>query len=154
MISIIAAVGPNGELGKDNQLVYDSKEDMRFFQKTTLDHKVVMGLNTFNSIGKPLKNRENYVVAHTAEDLPVGVVHIVDFQKFLKAFENTEEEIFICGGASIYTQALPYASNLYLTEFTAPREYDVRFPDFDKSLYEQIVVRHIPGGVISKYVRK
>ena len=68
MFSIIAAVGKNNELGKNNGLIFHIKEDMKFFRETTTNHKVVMGLNTWKSLPGKLKNRENIVISE--KDVP------------------------------------------------------------------------------------
>ena len=141
MISIIAAVGKNNELGLNNELVFHIKEDMQFFKETTTGHPVLMGKKTFESIGRPLPNRENYVAAFKEEKLPKGVIHVPDLHQFLKEHQDTEEEIFVIGGATIYREALPFASTLYLTEIDAAAEADVFFPDFDKSQYSREVIK-------------
>ncbi len=62
MITIIAAIGKNNELGKNNDLIWHLPYDLKFFKEKTLNHAVVMGLNTYKSIGKPLPSRENIVL--------------------------------------------------------------------------------------------
>ena len=152
MISLIASVGPNLELGLNNQLIYHSKEDMDFFKNMTKGHKVVMGLNTFKSIGKPLKNRDNYVVTHHQDQLPVGVVQVADFQRFLEAYSEAFETVFVIGGASVYRQAIDHAEHIYLTEFDEPKEADAFFPDFYEPVYyNKKKIKDIPGGAIYDY---
>lgn len=141
MISIIAAVGKNNELGLNNELVFHIKEDMQFFKETTTGHPVLMGKKTFESIGRPLPNRKNYVAAFSSEELPEGVIPVHDLHQFLKDHQDTKEEVFAIGGATIYREALPYASTLYLTEIDAETEADVFFPDFDKSQYSREVIK-------------
>ena len=141
MISIIAAIGQNRELGKDNALVFHIKEDMRFFRETTTGHPVIMGKKTFESIGRPLPNRKNYVAAFATEELPDGVTPVHDLIAFLKEHQDDEEEIFVIGGATIYKLALPYTKALYLTEIDATTDADAFFPDFDKSQYSREVIK-------------
>lgn len=141
MISIIAAVGKNLELGKDNGLVFNIKEDMKFFKETTTGHPVIMGYKTFMSIGKPLKNRENFVATFSSDGLPEDVTPVTDLHAFLKEHQDSEEELFVIGGATIYRESLPYANNLYLTEIDASTEADVFFPKFDKSKYTREVLK-------------
>lgn len=142
MISLIAAIGKNRELGAKNQLIFHIKEDMQFFRTTTTGHPVVMGKNTFASIGRPLPNRTNYVVTHHPEDLPDGVTPISDLAEFLTTAASDPEEYFVIGGATIYQTALPYAQTLYLTEIdaTAPNA-DTFFPDFNKSDYTEQLIK-------------
>ena len=136
MISIIAAIGKNRELGKNNQLIFHIKEDMHFFKETTTDHPILMGRKTFDSIGKPLPHRTNYVVTRHPELLPDGVEPVHNLRQFLESWQDAPEELFVIGGAEIYKAALPYASHLYLTEVdTSAPDADAFFPDFDKSNY-------------------
>ena len=62
MISIIAAIGENNELGKNNQLLWSLPLDMKHFREKTKGHTVVMGRKTFESIGRPLPNRKNIII--------------------------------------------------------------------------------------------
>lgn len=141
MFSIIAAIGKNRELGLNNQLIFDIKEDMQYFRKTTSGHPVIMGQATFDSIGRPLPNRKNYVASRSPENLPDSVEVIPDLITFLKEHQNDSEEFFIIGGGTIYKLALPYAKNLYLTEIDATSKADTFFPEFDKSKYSREVIK-------------
>lgn len=150
-VKIIACVGKNGELGKNGDLCFHIKEDMKFFRDTTYNHVVMMGHNTWKSIGeKPLKGRKNYVISRRdiTDELPEGVSTTKDPEKYLKIFANVPPEdeelyrLFVIGGASLYKIALPYADEIYLTEVDAECEdADVFFPKFDKTLYNRIVIK-------------
>ena len=140
MFSIIAAIGKNHELGKNNQLVFNIKEDMKFFKDTTTGHKVVMGYRTWTSLPNKLPNRENLVVSY--EPVEGADDTVTDLAKFIKQHKDTTEEIFIIGGGMIYTEFLPHAKNLYLTEINASiPDADVFFPEFDKSNYEKTIIK-------------
>ncbi len=139
MISIIACVGKNLELGKNGELCFHIPEDMRFFKETTSGHKVVMGRKTWESLPFKLPNRENVVVSRGEVDGADLAVH--DLEQYLKENEDTEEEIFVIGGGQVYEKALEFAKNLYLTEVDANVEgADTYFPEFDKNLYEKEVI--------------
>lgn len=140
MFSIIAAIGKNREIGKNNRLIFHLKDDMEFFKNTTLGHKVVMGLNTWNSLPSKLQNRQNIVISPVNLTGPDLVVK--DLKQFIADFKDTDEEIFIIGGGMIYQAFLPYAKNLYLTEVSATDpSATVFFPKFDKSKYDKIVLK-------------
>lgn len=140
MFSIIAAIGKNREIGKNNQLIFHLKEDMDFFRKTTLNHRVVMGLNTWNSLPSKLKDRQNIVISPV--DLTGPDVVIQDLEQFITDNKDTDEEIFIIGGGMIYQAFLPYVKKLYLTEVNATDpNATVFFPEFDKSKYDKIVLK-------------
>ena len=139
MFSLIAAIGKNRELGNQGDLVFHFKEDMRFFRETTLHHKVIMGRKTWESLPGKLKDRTNIVISRHAID--GADESISDIPAFIAAHQDTEEEIFIIGGGSIYAEFLPYAKHLYLTEINASAPADTLFPDFDKSKYSKEILK-------------
>ena len=90
---------------------------------------------TFESIGKALPKRENFVVTFHEINIP-DVYVISNLEKFICENKNTNEEIFIRGGSSIYNKFLQYSNKIYLTEIDQEyKEADSYFPNFDKSLY-------------------
>lgn len=156
MFSIIAAVGKNNALGKNNDLIFHIKEDMDFFRKTTTGHKVVMGSRTWYSLPAKLKNRENIVVSE--EIIPKADKTVSDLKDYIAKNIDTPEEIFIIGGGSIYAQFLPYAKHLYLTEVDDSPEADVFFPEFDRRNYRRKTIKHGNQGELKytfvKYTKK
>ena len=143
MISLIACIGKNRELGKNNELVFHIKEDMQFFKETTIGHPILMGHKTFESIGRPLPGRTNLVVTRHPETLPDGVEPVRELRQFLESNSTPDTpEIFVIGGGMVYFEALPYATHLYLTEVDATTEgADTFFPAFDKSTYTQKLIK-------------
>lgn len=156
MFSIIAAVGKHGELGKNGQLVFHLKEDMKFFRTTTTGHQIVMGRKTWDSLPSKLPNRTNLVISRhpvTGADQTIS-----DLPGFIATHTDTPEEIFVIGGGLIYTQFLPYTHQLYLTEIDASApDADTFFPDFDKSAYtKEIIKKGTENGInftIAKYTK-
>ena len=140
MISIIAAIGQNGELGKKGDLIWRLNGDMKFFKEKTSYHTIVMGRLTFESLPRLLPNRSHIVLSRFNLQVPnVKVYH--NIQDFLNDYQNTDGEIFNIGGASIYKALLPYASNLYLTEIEASdKKADTYFPTFDKNNYTKEIL--------------
>lgn len=137
-INIIAAVGRNLELGKDNKLIWHISEDLKYFREMTMGKTVVMGENTYYSIGKALPGRDNVVLSFDKKDIP-GVLVLNNYKD---VFKLNCDEIFIIGGASIYELFLPYGDNLYLTEIDEEESScDCYFPFFDKSLYDKTIIR-------------
>lgn len=133
IISMIAAIGKNRELGKNNKLLWSIKEDMQWFRAHTMNKPVVMGRKTYESIGKPLKNRLNIVLTRDMSFNPdpnVLVAH--DIGNVLYHVKD-EKEVMIIGGAEIYKQFLPFTNRMYLTEIDKEFEADTFFPEFDKS---------------------
>lgn len=139
MFSIIAAIGKNKELGKDGDLVFHIKEDMKYFRDTTKGHKIVMGRKTWDSLPGKLPNRENIVISRNQVE-GAGAT-ITDLDEFIARNENADEEIFIIGGGMVYATFLDHAKNLYLTEIDASAPADVFFPEFDKSKYNKTIIK-------------
>lgn len=133
-ISMIAAIGRNNELGRGNDLIWHFREDMKFFKETTTGNTVIMGRKTFESLPKALPNRRNVVITSNAEYKADGAEAVTSIDEALKLTKG--DTIFIIGGGKIYSEFLPLADTLYLTEIDAAcTDADVYFPAFDKSLY-------------------
>ena len=138
MISLIFAMDKNNLIGKNNELPWHYSEDLKYFRETTRNHKVLMGDNTYLSIGKALPNRVNYVATLNPAFKADDAIITNDLFKFLKENENNEEEIFVIGGKQIYALSLPYAKRLYITHIDATHEGNVYFPEIDYSKYNLI----------------
>ena len=138
-ISIIAAIGKNNELGKDNNLLWHIKEDLQNFKKLTMNKKIVMGANTYKSLPKKLDGREYIILSSSLEDTNALIFR--DFHNLLEYINLLDEEVMIIGGASIYKLFLPYARKLYLTEIDKSADADVYFPEFDKDKYNKKVLK-------------
>ena len=140
-VSMIAAVGKNLELGKNNNLIWHFKEDMKFFKDTTMGHTVVMGRKTFESLPKALPGRKNIVISSNAEYQAQGATVVTSVEEALQIADN--EEIFVIGGGKIYAEFLPYADKLYLTEIDAECEdADTYFPQFNKTEYIKEIINY------------
>ena len=123
-ISILVAVGQNGEIGKDNQLLWRLSDDLKLFKKRTLDHAIIMGRKTYDSIGKPLPGRVNIVISQNKKLKIEGCTVVHSLEEAIEAAlkQTDKEEIFIIGGQQIYALATPHATKLYLTEVKAAFE--------------------------------
>lgn len=128
MLSMIAAAGTNGALGKDNQLLWHLPADLAWFKQTTLGKPVVMGRKTYDSVGRPLPKRRNVVISRNAglRIIGVEVCHSLDAALILL---RDEPEVMIVGGAEIYRMALPLAHRIYLTVVEIAPEADAFFPE-------------------------
>lgn len=132
-ISIICAIAENRAIGKNNQLLWHIKEDFKHFKDTTLGHVIVMGQKTYESIGKPLPNRTTIVLSNDKNFKVEGVIVTRTFDEvFAKARELEKEEIFICGGGSVYAQTIGMADKLYLTVVEGEFEADTFFPEYNE----------------------
>lgn len=139
-LSMIAAIGKNRELGKDNDLIWNLPKDLRFFSDQTKGKTMVMGRKTFESLPKLLPGRHHIVITRTCPSLPEEVEIFSSVSDFMEAYQNKEEEVYCIGGAQIYEQMLPLADTLVLTEIDHAFDADVYFPSFDASLYTREVL--------------
>ena len=140
LVTLIAAVAENGTIGRDNNLPWTIKEDMRFFVRTTKGHTVVSGRKNFEAMGRPLPKRRNIVITRqvgwSLSHLDSGANYetapsIVD--AFIAAEAAGESEAFVIGGAQIYAAAFPYAHRFYRTRVLSQVKGDVFFPEIDLS---------------------
>ena len=144
MISIIVAVARNGVIGDKNALLWHIAEDLRNFKRVTTGHPVVMGRNTFLSLGRPLPGRTNVVVSRTVDQIEgCRVVHSPE-EAF--AMFPAGEEVFVIGGAQIYAAALPLARKFYLTRVFRAYEGDTRFPAWDEREWRLVSSESFSGG--------
>lgn len=130
IVSAIVAMARNRVIGQHNQIPWYLPADLKFFKKTTLHHHVIMGRNTFLSIGRPLPLRTNIVVTRDPFFIASGclIAHSVE-EALRMAIDNGEEEAFIIGGGQIYEQSQAYWDRIYCTLVEADIDGDVFFPE-------------------------
>ncbi len=135
MVTIIAAVGRNRALGKDNDLIWHIPADLRRFKSLTRGHHVIMGRKTFESLGRPLPKRTNIIVSRNPEYKAEGCIVVNSLEKAL-VIAQSDPNPFILGGAEIYKQALSFADAMDLTYVHEDFEADAFFPEFDPEKWE------------------
>lgn len=143
-ISMISAIAcKDRAIGKDNALLWHIPEDFKHFKDLTNGHVMIMGENTFKSIGKALPGRTSIVLSLTPGFAPAGCFVVGSIDEALAiGREHEQEEIFIIGGASIYKQFIALADRLYLTLVEGDFEADTFFPEYDeftKVLHEETI---------------
>ena len=152
IVSLIAALGNNNEIGKDNQLLCRLPSDLKRFKAITSGHTVIMGRKTFESLPNgPLPDRRNIVLSRNARLIIEGaeVYSSLDYA-LLKCIN--EPEVFITGGAQIYAQALPAADKLYITRIHASfPEADAFFPPIDRNQWKEIGRETFPADEKNPY---
>ena len=126
-ISMIAAMGKNRVIGKDNSLPWHIPEDFKYFKRQTLKKPVIMGRKTYESIGRLLPKRKNIIVTRKLDYAVEGAI-IVNSIKDAILLCDPDQEIMIIGGGEIYEAAMPYANKIYLTIIDAEPEGDAHFP--------------------------
>jgi len=152
-ISMIAAIGKNNELGKNNDLIWHLKGDLKFFKNTTIGHPVVMGRKTFESLPKVLPHRKNIVISRN-KIINNEIEVYKSIKEFLEKYNNINEEVFVIGGASIYSQFLDLATKLYLTRINSEeKSADVYFPKFNlKDWDSQIISKNEENSIKYEHV--
>jgi dihydrofolate reductase len=144
----------NRVIGAGNRIPWHLPDDFKWFKQMTTGHVIVMGRRTFEAIGKPLPNRLTIVLTRSASTIP-GVRTV----SALSQIDPTDpalagREIFICGGAQLYQQALPLCSDLYLTLVQRVVEGDTVFPPFEDQFELAEEVLDSPGFKILHYRRR
>ena len=139
MITIIAAIGNNNELGKGNDLIWHLPADLKRFKKRTTGHAIIMGRNTFESIGKPLPNRRTIIITRDTSYQKEGceIVHSLEDAIALIA---DREDAFIIGGAQIYKEAMEknLVDQLDITKVYQDFDADVFFPPIDPLVWVEV----------------
>ena len=136
MISIVAAVAKNLVIGKDGAIPWKLPNDVSFFVKITTGCPVVMGRKTFESIGKPLKNRTNIILTRDESYKQEGCLVYSDIKKVVEDFGD--KNLMVIGGQEIYRQFLPYTDKLYITYIDKDFEGDTFFPEIDFNVWSEV----------------
>ena len=142
IVSIIAAVGKKTlAIGAKNGLIWKIEGDLPRFKRLTMGHPIIMGRNTFTSLGRgPLPGRTNIVVSRNQEEIP-GATVVNSIEQAIEKARVSEgsEEIFIIGGGEIYRQTISLADKLYLTIVESDEPGDIFFPDY--SAFTKVMLR-------------
>lgn len=135
-LAVIVAVAKNGVIGKDNALPWRLKADLQWFKRVTTGHTLVMGRKTYESIGRPLPNRDNMVLTRTAGWNAEGCQVFSSIEQAVDA--AVRGDVFVIGGAQLYRAALPKADRLFLTVVDAHVDGDTWLPFIDLADWELV----------------
>ncbi len=140
-LTIVVAMAKTRVIGVDGDLPWRLSDDLKFFKQATSNKPVIMGRKTYESIGRPLPNRDNIVITRNNDFTANGVTvanSLEDAIAIAEAFAFAKEcpEICIIGGGTIYEQALPHISTIFLTEVDADITGDTYFPVLDESAWD------------------
>lgn len=130
-LTVIAAVASNRVIGSGNALPWRLPEDLKRFKTLTMGHPIVMGRKTYESIGRPLPGRRNLVVTRNPAFRADGCECVPSLASAIDKCMGNADEIFVIGGAQIYTEALALADRLCLTEIDRAFPGDAFFPEVD-----------------------
>jgi len=136
MLTIIAAIAKNNELGKNNQLIWHLPADLKRFKKITSGHHVIMGRKTYESVGKPLPNRINIIITRNKSYLADGCKVVNSLEEALKEAQS-DNNPFILGGAEIFKEAINIADELDITLVHHTFDADTFFPEIDSSIWQE-----------------
>lgn len=133
-MNLIVVVSKNFGIGKNNDLLFDLPTDLKYFKNKTLNKVVVMGDKTYYSLPfRPLKNRINIVLSKNEEILDQGVITVHSFiELFEKLKQYNTNDVFICGGASVYNALMDYCTYAYITKVDKEVNADVYLNDIDQ----------------------
>ena len=149
-LTAIVAMTPERIIGRDNRLPWHFPEDLRFFKRTTSGHPVVMGRKTFDSIGRPLPDRQNIVVTRDHSWSAKGV-EVIHSPEELASLQLQTPTVFIMGGAEIYTLFHPRLDQHLVSSVHEPQEGDTLFPEFDDQFPCYEVVEKYPEFEVRRY---
>lgn len=157
MINIVVAMDQNRLIGTDqtkNHLPWHNAEDFRHFRTLTTGKTILMGRRTYEAIGRPLPNRTTIVLSKQKElPLPNSVQQAASLSAVIEHFRQQRQDLYICGGANVYKQALPLADRIILSRIPGTYEGNVWFPDFSAD-YELAEVENRETFQLEIYRRK
>ena len=142
-LALICAMSENRVIGRDNGLPWHLSEDLKYFRRTTMGNCMIMGRNTWESIGRALPGRTSIVITSNADYQAEGAEVVGSLQQAIERAEAASKEAdstqaFVIGGAVLYQAALPLADTLYLTRVHAQVEGDTILHEFDESNWKEI----------------
>ena len=140
-MNLIAAVSRDWGIGKNGDLLFHIKQDMKFFKETTMNHVVVMGRKTLDSFPnkKPLVNRVNIVLTRDKEFSREGVIAVHSLDELLAEVKKYNDDVFVIGGGEVYKMLMPYCQRAYITKVNEDADADTFLPNIEKDENWQLV---------------
>lgn len=139
IITQVAAIGANNELGEQGELPWDLPDDLKHFKAVTDGKPVLMGRKTHQSIGRLLPGRENYVLTRSGEGLMEGAIVVNDLEEFIEQLHhNGTDELMVIGGGEVYDQMMPFSHRLIITHVHGEfPQADAFYPDISPHEWEE-----------------
>ena len=139
MLSIIVAKAKNNTIGKDNKLLWNIPDDLKRFKELTINHNIIMGRKTFESIGRILPNRKHIIFSQNPDfKIDNENIEIVHSMLQIQQYIEDENENFLIGGAMIYNLLMPYVTKMYVTEIDKDFEGDTVFPRINTEVWQEV----------------
>ena len=150
MFKIIVAHDPNRVIGNGPNIPWHIKEDFLHFKRTTLNHTLIMGSTTFNSIGKPLPNRKTIVINNSLDFDAMGEEVCTNLNEIIIKYKDSDEVVFVVGGASIYRQLIDYTNEMIISLVKKEYEGNIYFPEYENDFitykeeeYDEFTVKYM-----------
>ena len=140
-VSILVAMAKNRVIGRNNALPWQLPPDLKRFKELTMGHHIVMGRKTYESIGRPLPGRTSVIITRQPDYQVPGAIVVASIDQALKVCsegKETDQEIFVIGGAEIYHQALELCRRIYITEIQQEFDGDTLFPELNQQEWREI----------------
>jgi dihydrofolate reductase len=139
MLIIIAAMSENRVIGREGELPWDLPEERKRFRRVTMEHAVIMGRKTYESIGKPLEGRTNIILSRDALLEIPGCIVAASLGEALETARKISDPVFVCGGEEVYRQAMERADRILLTVIHEEVEGDAFFPEIPEDHFEELM---------------
>lgn len=136
-VTLIVAASTNNAIGKDNKMLWHLPEDFKYFKRNTIEHSIIMGRKTFDSIGRALPERRNIVLSRD-QDWSADEVDVANSLDEVFSYCRDEREVFIIGGANLYKQTMPLANKILLTRVHAEIPGDAFFPELSTTEWKLV----------------
>ena len=150
MLGLIVAMAKNRTIGKDGQIPWRIKGEQKRFRELTTGNTIIMGRRSYEEIGHPLPNRMNIIVSNTKN---FDAENCITVKSLKEALEKAGDgNVYVCGGAGLYKEAVPLVDIMYITEIDATIEGDTFFPEFNADEFDRTVDEHIDGDIPYDYV--
>lgn len=150
MFKIIVAHDPNRVIGNGINIPWHIREDFLHFKRTTLNHTLIMGSTTFKSIGKPLPNRKTIVINSSKDFDAMGEEVCTNLNEVINRYKDSDEVVFVVGGASIYQQMIDYVDEMIISLVKKEYEGNVYFPEYEDKFetykeeeYDEFIVKYL-----------
>jgi len=154
ILSHVVATSKNNVIGSNNKIPWDLPEDRKYFRNLTLNHPIILGRKTYESIGKPLPKRPNIVISRTLKQIEGCKVcsSLKEAIDYCSQQYPTENEIFIVGGAEIYKESMPLISKIYLTLINQNFEGDTLYPEIPSEFQEISRIEKFDSGLYYSFL--
>ncbi|PLX69759.1 MAG: dihydrofolate reductase [Denitrovibrio sp.] len=152
MTALIVAMTENRVIGKDNSMPWHMPEDLKLFKETTSGNIIAMGRKTYESIGRPLPNRENFVISRSSTSIE-GCRVFKSVSDCIEAAKEYDKKLFFIGGGQIYSEVIDVVDELHLSFIKEEFDGDTVFPEIDFDKWKEIETKDFDGFTYIKYIR-